>query len=80
MTTGVDGADAGALSGLMNTAKQFGGALGLALLIPLTGGLVRFGCAFGVMAAMMVVLGAVSLAVHRRGHGGEMDGEYACTR
>jgi hypothetical protein len=36
VTSGVTAADAGAASGLMNTAKQVGGALGLAVLVALT--------------------------------------------
>lgn len=36
VTSGVSGPDAGAVSGLANAAKQFGGALGLAALIALT--------------------------------------------
>ncbi|MFF0312254.1 MFS transporter [Streptosporangium sp. NPDC004379] len=38
VTSGVAAADAGAASGLMNTAKQIGGALGLASLVALTAG------------------------------------------
>lgn len=36
VTSGVSGPDAGAVSGLTNTAKQFGGALGLTTLVALT--------------------------------------------
>lgn len=36
VTSGVSGPDAGAVSGLTNTAKQFGGALGLTALVALT--------------------------------------------
>ncbi|MFI1864715.1 MFS transporter [Streptomyces jumonjinensis] len=36
VTAGVDSADAGAASGLMNTTRQFGGAFGLAVVLTLT--------------------------------------------
>ncbi|WP_328767704.1 hypothetical protein [Streptomyces sp. NBC_00286] len=75
VTSGVDPTDAGAASGLMNTTKQVGGALSLALLstvaaadVPgvqaLTAGYAR---AFLVIAVVLAVVAVRSLALpHRR--------------
>ncbi|MER6809916.1 MFS transporter [Spirillospora sp. NPDC000708] len=76
VTAGVDRADAGAASGLMNTAKQVGGALGLAALVAVTtggthadtraevGGAVltsQYGQAFALTAAALAVVGVLAL-------------------
>lgn len=74
VTSGVDGRDAGAASGLMNTSKQIGGALGLALLSTLaasdspsvrdlTAGYAR---AFLAISAVLTVVAALSLALPSR--------------
>ncbi|WP_316959519.1 MFS transporter [Streptomyces sp. TRM68367] len=74
VTSGVDPADAGAASGLMNTAKQVGGALGLAALSALaaadapgvralTAGYAR---AFLAIAVVLAAVAAVSLALPRQ--------------
>ena len=60
-TQGVAPDDSGAASGMMNTAKQFGGALGLAALTPLTAGYSDFTVGFTTMAAAMVVVAATSV-------------------
>ncbi|WP_205710842.1 MFS transporter [Isoptericola sp. BMS4] len=60
VTHGVGGRDAGAAAGLMNTAKQFGGAIGLAALVALPappGGQE----AFLVMAGLIATAGLVGL-------------------
>ncbi|OZC62683.1 hypothetical protein CH276_14280 [Rhodococcus sp. 06-470-2] len=54
VTSGVARSDAGAASGLMNTSKQFGGAMGLALLT-IVAGLTDFRFAYSAMAAAMAV-------------------------
>lgn len=56
VTSNVADADAGAASGLMNTGKQLGGALGLAALTPVTAGYTSFTTAFSVMATLMVLV------------------------
>ncbi|MEV5831076.1 MFS transporter [Spirillospora sp. NPDC052242] len=63
VTAGVAGRDAGAASGLMNTAKQVGGAVGLAALAAATA---TYGAAFLAMAAMLAVVAAASLALPAR--------------
>ena len=78
-TSGARGDDAGAASGLMNTTKQVGGALGLAALVALaaastaTGSLdtdpaeltAAFGIAFTAMAAMMILVAALAYTLPR---------------
>jgi EmrB/QacA subfamily drug resistance transporter len=77
VTSGVDPAHAGAASGLMNTTKQVGGALGLALLstvtaadVPgvqaLTAGYAR---AFLAIAGVLAVVAVMSLALPHRQEG-----------
>ncbi|AFR51446.1 Permease, MFS superfamily (plasmid) [Gordonia sp. KTR9] len=56
VTNGVADADAGGASGVMNTAKQLGGALGLAALTPLTADYTTFTTAFEIMAALMAAV------------------------
>ncbi|SFI29252.1 drug resistance transporter, EmrB/QacA subfamily [Streptosporangium canum] len=73
VTSGVPAHDAGAASGLMNTSKQIGGALGLAILIALT---VRqddsahalaagYGQAFAITAAALAGVAALAFALPR---------------
>ncbi|WP_307801383.1 MFS transporter [Actinomadura violacea] len=69
VTSGVAASDAGAASGLMNTAKQAGGALGLAALTAATAGRGLAGAcgrAFLVMAVALVAAAALSLALPAR--------------
>ncbi|MEV1004523.1 MFS transporter [Nonomuraea sp. NPDC050202] len=83
VTAGVAAADAGAASGLMNTAKQLGGALGLAVLVALTSGRADepagpahaqalaggYGTAFAIIAAVLAVVGVVAFALPPRRDG-----------
>jgi EmrB/QacA subfamily drug resistance transporter len=74
VTSGVADHDAGAASGLMNTAKQVGGALGLAVLTAVTATHATtanaltgsYADAFQIMAVMMVVIAAASLTLPAR--------------
>ncbi|OLT06029.1 multidrug transporter [Pseudonocardia sp. CNS-004] len=60
VTSGVPHADSGAASGLMNTAKQFGGAVGLAVLVGAASG--PSGLAYGpAFTGMAIVLAAVGV-------------------
>ncbi|SUA81302.1 Spectinomycin tetracycline efflux pump [Nocardia otitidiscaviarum] len=71
VTAGVPTADAGAASGVMNTAKQVGGALGLAALITVAGAhgggpgvlLDAYNRAFYAIAAIMIVVALVAAAL-----------------
>ncbi|WP_306362229.1 MFS transporter [Nocardia sp. CC227C] len=71
VTAGVPTADAGAASGVMNTAKQVGGALGLAALITVAGAhggapdvlLDAYNRAFYAIAAVMIVVALVAAAL-----------------
>ncbi|OZE32824.1 MULTISPECIES: MFS transporter [unclassified Rhodococcus (in: high G+C Gram-positive bacteria)] len=64
VTSGVTNSDAGAASGLMNTSKQFGGAMGLALLT-IVAGLTDFRFAYSAMAAAMALTAACSVVFLR---------------
>ncbi|HYH33445.1 MAG TPA: MFS transporter, partial [Pseudonocardia sp.] len=73
--SGVDPSAAGAASGLLNTTKQVGGALGLALLVALAGtgagtpaALAAANArAFTAIAAVLALVAVVALALPRRG-------------
>ena len=58
VTSGINPSDAGAASGLMNTSKQCGGALGLAALGLVAGSYTDYRPAFLAMAACMGVVAA----------------------
>ncbi|PZG34449.1 MFS transporter, partial [Spongiactinospora gelatinilytica] len=67
VTSGVAPADAGAASGLMNTAKQIGGALGLAALVTATGGReIGYGQAFTAIAVMLTAVALLATALPKR--------------
>lgn len=68
VTSGISAADAGAASGLMNTAKQIGGVLGLAAMVTATGqgsGVMGYAYshAFVIMAMILVVAAGLALAL-----------------
>lgn len=71
VTSGTSASDAGAASGLMNTAKQVGGVLGLAVLVVVAGThlptpsalAAGYGRAFLTIAAVLVLVAAVTLAL-----------------
>ncbi|MGI5346613.1 MFS transporter [Streptomyces sp. CA-250714] len=66
VTSGVVTADAGAASGLMNTTKQLGGALGLAVLVGAATrphGEVDYGLAFLASAGVLLLAALVALAL-----------------
>ncbi|MDZ7917382.1 MAG: MFS transporter [Rhodococcus sp. (in: high G+C Gram-positive bacteria)] len=75
VTSGIPAADAGAASGLMNTTKQIGGALGLSVLVAYTATssldkddlLASYNGAFYAIAAIMIVtaIAALALPPHR---------------
>ncbi|MGW0481787.1 MFS transporter [Nonomuraea sp. NPDC003214] len=80
VTSGVAPADAGAASGLLNTAKQVGGALGLAALVALTaapgGGpapahvpAAGYGDAFAAIAVVLTAVAVLAVALPRRRDG-----------
>lgn len=70
VTSGVPATAAGAASGLMNTTKQVGGAIGLAALVglaaPQHGGGLSFTPPFAAMAAILVVTAVVAVALPAR--------------
>lgn len=74
VVSGTSESDAGAASGLMNTAKQVGGALGLAVLVAVAASHIQtpaalaadYGRAFLTIAAILVVVAVVSLALPLR--------------
>ncbi|MEW2458973.1 hypothetical protein [Streptomyces albus] len=58
--------DAGAVSGLLNTAKQFGGALGLAALSAVAGpDGAAYGRVFAAMTLTLAVIAVLALALPR---------------
>jgi MFS family permease len=64
VTQGIDNRDAGAASGLMNTAKQFGGAIGLATLATFTP-ISDYQSPFAMMAVLIVAAGLAGLLIPR---------------
>lgn len=69
VTTGVRSGHAGAASGLMNTSKQFGGAIGLAAASTVTSVFGTDGAAFVLMAVALLGVAAVVAGIPRRGTG-----------
>ncbi|KPC94593.1 multidrug transporter [Streptomyces sp. NRRL F-6602] len=66
VTSGVAAEDAGAVSGLLNTAKQFGGALGLAALSAVAGPEGdAYGRVFAAMTLTLAVIAVLALALPR---------------
>ncbi|TCP51839.1 MFS transporter [Tamaricihabitans halophyticus] len=63
VTTGVRAEHAGAASGLMNTAKQFGGAIGLAAATTVAGAAGTDRAAFALMAVALLAVIAVTTGV-----------------
>ena len=74
VTSGTSESDAGAASGLMNTTKQVGGALGLAVLVAVAASHIQipaalaadYGRAFLTIAAILIVVAVASLALPAR--------------
>lgn len=66
VTTGVRAEDAGAASGLMNTSKQFGGAIGLAAASTLAALAGTDHVAFAFMALAVLAAAAVAVVATRR--------------
>ncbi len=72
VTTGMARTDAGAASGLMTTAKQIGGAIGLAVLVVIASGPtgvahdLAYDTAFAAMALILVAVGAGAWFLPRR--------------
>jgi EmrB/QacA subfamily drug resistance transporter len=72
VTTGVARTDAGAASGLMNTAKQIGGAIGLAVLVAIASGPtgaahdLAYDTAFVAMALVLVAIAVGAWVLPRR--------------
>nr|WP_116027007.1 MFS transporter [Thermomonospora umbrina] len=69
VTSGAGRADAGAVSGLMNAAKQVGGALGLAILVTVVSGHDPAGGyerAFMAMSGVLIAAASLTLALPRR--------------
>jgi sugar phosphate permease len=75
VTTGVARTDAGAVSGLMNTGKQIGGAIGLAVLVVIASGPtgathdLAYDMAFAAMAMILVAVGVGARFLPRSEHG-----------
>ncbi|MDZ7915134.1 MAG: MFS transporter [Rhodococcus sp. (in: high G+C Gram-positive bacteria)] len=82
VTSGISAADAGAASGLMNTTKQIGGALGLSVLVAYVATsstdkevvLAAYNHAFYAIAAAMVVAAFVALALPAHRDESNLDG------
>ena len=66
VTSGIGRDDAGAASGMMNTAKQFGGVIGLAVLTTATGDRTAFAVMAGLTIAAGLVVTVVDVPRHRR--------------